>query len=231
MTEQSQNRNGSNNVHITVILDRSGSMEDIRKDVIGGFNRFLDEQKSIPGQKVTMTFVQFDGQDPFEAICRYAPIEEVVHLDEGTFVPRGSTPLLDAIGQGVRALDGDILNQEESERPGKVIFTIITDGQENSSVEYEKAQVVDLIDKKTKAGWEFVFLTADLSAFSDAREYGLREGSSMHFMKSSECVKNAFVAYSKNVRRYRSGEADDYSFDAEDRKKAGSGEGPEEGSK
>ncbi len=93
--------------HITVILDRTGSMESIRDDIIGGFNAFLDEQQKLPG-KATMTLVQFDSQDPYEVICRFAPVAEVPKLDRNVYVPRASTPLLDAIGRGINDLEASL---------------------------------------------------------------------------------------------------------------------------
>lgn len=73
--------------HITVILDRTGSMESIRDDTIGGFNVFLGRQKVEPGT-ATLTLVQFDSQDPYEVIYRFRPIDEIPELTRETYVPR-----------------------------------------------------------------------------------------------------------------------------------------------
>ena len=70
--------------HISVILDRSGSMESIRDDTIGGFNTFMESQRSEPGT-ATLTLVQFDTQDPYEVIHRFKPIQEVPELDHKTY--------------------------------------------------------------------------------------------------------------------------------------------------
>ncbi len=74
--------------HVSVILDRSGSMESIRDDIIGGFNAFVNEQKSQPGT-ATLTLVQFDTQDPYEIVYRFTPIHFVDKLDRATYVPQG----------------------------------------------------------------------------------------------------------------------------------------------
>jgi hypothetical protein len=77
--------------HIAVILDRTGSMESIRDDTIGGFNAFLSAQKTEPGL-ATLTLVQFDSQDPYEIVSP-ASAAEVQERTRETFVPRASTCL------------------------------------------------------------------------------------------------------------------------------------------
>ena len=126
--------------HIAVILDRTGSMESIRDDTIGGFNTFLKKQKAEPGT-ATLTLVQFDTQDPYEVIHQFKPIGEVPELNRETYVPRASTPLLDALGRGVNDLEKNLSEIKEEERPSKVIVIIVTDGQENSSREFRKEQI------------------------------------------------------------------------------------------
>ncbi|MCX6524746.1 MAG: hypothetical protein NTX58_08280, partial [Actinobacteria bacterium] len=85
-------------VHIYVLLDRSGSMQSIASDVVGGFNRLLADQQA-DGADARMTLVQFDSNDPQEVIADAIPIAEMVGLDASNFVPRGGTPLLDATGR------------------------------------------------------------------------------------------------------------------------------------
>ncbi len=90
--KEGERRMENNYTHISVILDRTGSMESIRDDTIGGFNSFLKDQKNQEG-KATLTLVQFDSQDPYEIIHHFSPINEVPELDRRTFVPRASTSL------------------------------------------------------------------------------------------------------------------------------------------
>jgi hypothetical protein len=107
--------------HLAVILDRTGSMESIRDDTIGGFNVFLNEQKQQPS-KATLTLVQFDSQDPYEVIHQVKPIKEVPELTKETYVPRATTPLLDAIGRGINDLEKCLADMKEDNRPSKVVF-------------------------------------------------------------------------------------------------------------
>ena len=133
--------------HISVILDRTGSMETIRDDTIGGFNAFLNEQKSAAGY-ATMTLVQFDSQDPYEVLHKFAPVTAVTELTRSTFVPRASTPLLDAIGRGVNDLEQSLSQMPEAVRPSRVVMVVITDGQENASREFRKDQIAKMIAEK-----------------------------------------------------------------------------------
>src|SRR5688500_13259376 len=135
--------------HIAIILDRTGSMESIRDDTIGGFNAFLNAQKAETGV-ATLTLVQFDSQDPYEIVHRFKPLSEIPELTRETFVPRASTPLLDAMGRGINDLEKSLSDLPETERPSRVVMVTITDGQENSSRVFRKDQVGKMIrDRKS----------------------------------------------------------------------------------
>jgi Mg-chelatase subunit ChlD len=205
--------------HIAVILDRTGSMESIRDDTIGGFNAFLTEQKQQPG-KATLTLVQFDSQDPYEVIHQVKTIKEVSELTKETYVPRASTPLLDAIGRGINDLEKCLADMKEDSRPSKVVFVVITDGQENASREFRRDQILKMITEKEKQNsWQFVFLSADLDAINDAMDHGFQAKAAMAFDQTGVGVKNAWASVSQNIANYRSSRAKDVSFSEEDRKK------------
>lgn len=148
------------------ILDRSGSMEACRDDTIGGFNAFLTEQKKEGG---TLTLVQFDH----EYLVSYTskPITDVEPLTGETFNPRGSTALLDAIGKTIKR-NANLTNPT---------VIILTDGHENSSHEYTKAHVKDLIEEYQKKGWTFVYLGANQDAFAEAGNLGIAPGATMNY--------------------------------------------------
>ena len=186
--------------HISVILDRTGSMESIRDDTIGGFNTFLNEQKSQTG-KATLTLVQFDTQDPYEVIHQFTPITEVPTLTRETYVPRASTPLLDAIGRGIHDLDHRIGTLAEAQRPSRVVLVIITDGQENASREFRRDQIVKMIqEKQAQSGWQFVFLSANLESINDALAYGVHAAASMAYDKTATGVSAAWKSLSSKTR-------------------------------
>jgi len=145
--------------HMTVILDRSGSMDEIRDDIIGGFNGLLGDHKAQPG-KATMTLVQFDGQDPYEVLHRFKPLRDVPPLDRSTYVPRGGTPLFDAVGRGINDIEAALGKLAEADRPTKVIFAIVPEGKDNPSVELGQEQSQKKNERKgglgTAVAWRAV---------------------------------------------------------------------------
>ena len=203
--------------HIAIILDRTGSMESIRDDTIGGFNAFLNAQKAETGL-ATLTLVQFDSQDPYEIVHRFKPLSEIPELTRETFVPRASTPLLDAMGRGINDLEKSLSDLPETERPSRVVMVIITDGQENSSREFRKDQVGKMIrEKQEKSSWQFVFLSADLDAIGDALQHGINAPSVMAHDSDSRGVGAAWASLSRSISDYRTARREDVSFNEEDR--------------
>lgn len=203
--------------HIAVILDRTGSMESIRDDTIGGFNAFLNAQKAEPGL-ATLTLVQFDSQDPYEIVHRFKLLSEIPELSRATFVPRATTPLLDAMGRGINDLEKSLGDLSESERPSRVVMVIITDGQENASREFRKDQIGKMIrEKQEESGWQFVFLSADLDSIGDALQHGIYASSVLAHDKNEHGVSAAWASLSRSISDYRAARKQDVSFDEEDR--------------
>jgi len=205
-------------IHISVILDRTGSMESIRDDTIGGFNAFLKDQKSQPGT-ATLTLVQFDTEDPYEVVHSYLPIGDVPNLTRKTYVPRGGTPLLDALGRGINDLEKSISDLPEEGCPSKVVMVVITDGHENSSKEFKKDQILKMVKERTEQDdWQFVFLGADLDGIDDARASGFVFDSSLLYEKSGKGARDAWSSLSKRTSEYRSDRAQKIGFERSDRK-------------
>ncbi len=203
--------------HITIILDRTGSMEAIRDDTIGGFNAFLKSQKELGGF-ATLTLVQFDSQDPYEALHQFRPVAQVPELTRQTFVPRASTPLLDALGRGINDLEKSLSDLADEERPDKIIFVVITDGQENASREFRRDQILKMVQEKTeKARWQFVFLSADLDAVDEAMHIGFTAAQSLAFDRSQHGNAAAWHSISNRITAYRNNASDQVAFDDEDR--------------
>jgi hypothetical protein len=207
--------------HITVILDRSGSMEAIRADTIGGFNAFLAKQKVEPGL-ATLTLVQFDSQDPYEVIHHFKPIGLVPELDAVTYVPRSCTPLLDAMGRGINDIESCLAKMQEQARPGKVLVVVVTDGQENNSHEFTKPQITKMVDEKSKKDhWQFVFLSSDLAAITDAQTTGIKARSTLAFIKDAQGTQQAWNSLAEATSCCRlSDDADaQFSFNDKDRQR------------
>ena len=191
------------NTHFCVLLDRSGSMEAIRTDVVGGFNAFLAEQASA-GDDARMTLVQFDGQDPNEVIVDHKRLGRVSSLTLGTFVPRGNTPLLDATAE---IIDRAARRERRRARAGKpaeeIVVVTITDGQENASRRWTRDAVKNLISQKEREGWTFVFLSADLNAYDDAAALGYDVRSVQAWAPTPAGAAAAFKDVSRAARSRR----------------------------
>ena len=203
--------------HIAVILDRTGSMADIRDDVIGGFNSFLLAQHAQPSP-ATFTLVQFDSQDPYEVVQPVVPIGQARCLSRETYVPRASTPLYDALGRGILDQEATLARLPDGERPTKVVMVIVTDGQENASREFDRARVMALIAARRQLGWEFVFLSADETAFADVGKMGVPMASRMMFKKSRQGSDRAWASVSDKMAQMRSGASAGMAFDEKDRR-------------
>ena len=193
-------------------------MEEIRDDTIGGFNAFLAAQQAV-AEEATLTLVQFDSQDPYEVVHRFRALATVPPLTRETYVPRASTPLLDALGRGINDLEAGLAEMPAAQRPERVVMVIVTDGQENASREFTRDQVVKMIAAKQAQGWQFVFLSADLDAVQDAVASGVRVTQAMAFRKDAAGTRDAFASASANLASYRRKEKGDVSFEDEDRNK------------
>ena len=197
---------------ITLVLDRSGSMGVIQKDTIGGVNTFLETQKSVPGE-ATFTLIQFDGNEPRQVTYDSIDIKKVPALTTESYTPRGSTPLLDAIGINVVKVGERLAAMDEKDRPEHVVFVILTDGEENCIKEYTKDQVKELVEKQTKEfSWDFMFLGANMDAISVGSSFGISGKMSMSFSHNSGGILNTVNAMSTNLATYRAtGSLNEYS--------------------
>ena len=189
---------------ITFLLDRSGSMQSICNDVIGGFNSFLDEQKRQPGE-CAITLIQFDSVNTHEVTISTRNVREADRLNLGTFVPRGGTPLLDAMCEAIDATGARLKALPQHQRPGKVVFVVFTDGAENQSQKYTKDDLAERIKhQQDKYNWQFVFLGANFDAFAMGNSLGIARGSTMTYAATAGGTKLAFASMSHSMADYRS---------------------------
>jgi len=204
-------------VNIIAILDRSGSMSSIIDDAIGGFNTFLENQKSIKGL-ANMSIMLFDTQ--FDIITDKLKIQDVLPFTKKPYVPRGGTSLYDAIG---KTIDGEIENLStlpKKERPEKTLCVILTDGEENSSREYHKEKINKMInDMRENFNWEFLFLAANQDACLTAEGLGISKGNSLDFSATADGVQVAYTSMSNATTMYRTKSSKSYDNLFEDSKK------------
>ncbi len=204
--------------HISIVLDRSGSMESIRDDVIGGFNHFVRTQQETAGL-ATLSLIQFDSHNPYEILHSFQLVQAVPLLTRATYAPRASTPLLDAMGRCIKELEAQLVSMKAQDQPEHVLVVIITDGMENASRHFSAERVRAMIaEKQELAGWKFVYLSADIDAVEQAvHDYGVAGGHAMAFDKTAQGSANAFQSVAHNVNRMRTRQATDLHFSEEDR--------------
>lgn len=184
-----------NKMEVVFILDRSGSMEGLEADTIGGFNSTLSKQKK-EGEGVIWSTVLFD--DRYEVIHDRLPIEKIPQLTENEYYVRGCTALLDAIGRAVTNVKN--LQKKSEELPEKTLFVITTDGMENASREFTYEQVKKLIKTQTAKGWEFLFLGANMDAVGVAGRMGIRPEMSATYINDGEGIQKNYAAVGKVMK-------------------------------
>ncbi len=147
---------------VNVILDRSGSMASIRSQTISGYNEYIQGLRADKDTSYSVSLTQFDAPiNVAELTVSYIdkPLAEVPELTRDSYIPRGNTPLYDAIGETIRRVD-----PIKAGRP--VLCLIITDGYENASVEFTKDTIKALIKEKEAGGWTFSFLGANIDSYA-----------------------------------------------------------------
>lgn len=182
---------------IIFLIDRSGSMSGSETDTIGGFNSYIKREKEN-GFKTKVTTILFDHQ--YEVLYSRKDINEVCELTDKEYYVRGSTALLDAIGKTINTLDKEIDN--------KVLFIIMTDGYENSSVEYNKTQIKNLINNHQ---WEFIYIGADIDSYAEAASIGIRKSRTANYNKSKEGYDDLFTSVENASKTLRKADTLDFS--------------------
>lgn len=212
----------NNYTHITFVIDRSGSMQSIAADMNGGLQKLLEDQKKVDG-KCTVSLYQFDDY--------YEPVFEMVEINnapEYNLIPRGATALNDAVGRTINALGDSLSKMNESNRPEKVMFVVVTDGHNNVSREFTKPQIEEMIKHQTdKYNWQFIFLGAGVDTFSESLNYGFKDGAKINVRKDSAGTNSVFESLSQKFSAYRGMSGDQYNasvqagtfFDENDRNK------------
>jgi len=185
---------------IVMILDKSGSMEALKADAIGGFNQFLREQQAEAGE-ANLTLVLFDTA---YTVHPPRPLAAIEPLTEGNYSPSGGTALLDALGRTIRDTGRRLSERPEADRPDKVIVVTITDGEENSSRKFSLTDIRDMIaHQQDTYSWKFLFLGANQDAFAEAQKLGMSPDMAANFTPDAEGFRRAYTSSSRAVREYR----------------------------
>lgn len=169
---------------LVIIIDKSGSMHGLEKDVIGGFNALLEEQRKEGETIVTTVFFN----DKVNFVHEGVNVKEIKNLDGRSYQPSGCTALLDAIGDSISLIKAKHSKLMEEELPEHTIFSIMTDGLENASREYSYKRIKDMIELQKKCGWEFIFQAANIDTEYEADRLGIDRDMAMSFNADSEGV-------------------------------------------
>ncbi len=181
---------------VIFVLDKSGSMNSIKGDAIGGYNSFIAEQKKLKDD-TTFSLYLFDSncQKVYESVA----LDKVEELTENTYVPSSMTALYDAIGSAIE-------NHTEKNKTNGVertLMVILTDGEENRSKEYTKEAIFNMIEEKKKDDWEFIFLAANQDAMAAARSINISTDNSYAFAATSDGLNSTFNDINVGTRMYR----------------------------
>ncbi len=190
-------------VELVCVIDKSGSMHRLQDDTIGSFNSVIEEQKnSKEKNEVYVTTVMFNHKH--EKVHDRKNIKDLKKLTKEEYSPSGCTALYDALGDTINGISKNKCTKEN-----KVIFAIITDGYENASKEYKKADIKKLINEKTKDGWEFIFLGANIDSAKEGGGINIGTDRTRNFDASGKGVQAAFSMISTAVRQTREGKTID----------------------
>jgi uncharacterized protein YegL len=193
----------TNITELVFILDRSGSMAGLESDTIGGFNAMIEKQKQEDGE-ARVTTVLFD--DKYEVLHDRIDLKGLLPVTQKEYYVRGSTALLDAVGKTIHTIGNAQKYSSEQTRADKVIFVITTDGMENASREYTYDRVREMIGRqKSKYGWEFIFLGANIDAAETASRFGIDSDRSANYHADSKGTQLNYEAMHCFVSEIRAG--------------------------
>lgn len=188
------------NIYNLIILDESGSMGSIYEQALGGANETIQTirtaQTSSDDQKQFLTFVTFDSgnRESVRTIIDTMPIDQVKDLTRDDYSPNGCTPLYDAMGKSLTALEKKVSEDDQ------VLVTIITDGMENSSHEYSGASVCEIVKRLRAKGWTFVYIGANQDAVEVARSMSI--DNAMNFQATHEDTRRMWRDYKESTSGY-----------------------------
>lgn len=190
---------------IVFILDKSGSMSGLEKDTIGGYNSFIEKQKKVEGEALVST-VLFSDQN--EVIHDRVPISKIEPMNDAQYSVGGCTALLDAIGGAIHHIGNVHKYAREEDVPEKTIFVITTDGEENSSHNYDYRRIKQMIERQQeKYKWEFLFLGANIDAIGEASKLGIRSDRAVRYECDGVGTNLNFATVSDAIGCVRVGKA------------------------
>lgn len=198
----------NNYTDITILLDKSGSMDGLTDETIIGYNKYVADNLEIPGE-CRITLVQFANGRLTSYTAMNA--KEVPKLTRESYKADGySTALIDAFVETIDETGKRLAALPEKDKPGKVIFVTITDGIENSSHRYNKSVLKERITHQNKQyNWQFVYMGANQDAIAEASSYGISGNKAMTYGATGQGVLANYMSNSSLTRKMRMAAADE----------------------
>ena len=195
-------------IDIICVLDRSGSMSSLAGEVINSYNNFLQDQRTEKG-KARVTLVLFD--DKYEVVYERVKLKKVPELTPKVYFARGMTSLYDAIGKTI--------SDDRFKDTKDAIVLIQTDGYENSSQEFKKEDIKQLVKEKEALGWDFQFLGANIDAMAVGQGFGLSTDKIMQYQATNSGVRDAHMSMSAVSKAYRRSKIQEFNSSVNPNKK------------
>ena len=178
------------------ILDRSGSMHGLESDTIGGFNSMIEAQRK-EDVNCMITCALFD--DHLDIPFDREDLKDIPEMTDRIYFTRGCTALYDAVGTMIERVKDHRRHLSPAEIPAKTVFVITTDGYENASHEFSGSEVRRMIQAQTEAGWEFLYLGANIDAAAEAEKIGIRSQRAVRFHADSKGIRQNFDTVSETL--------------------------------
>lgn len=186
---------------LVFILDRSGSMQGLEEDTIGGFNAMIEKQKGEEGECYVSTVLFDDSSTVLHDRIRLAEVPKMTKKD---YEVGGCTALIDAIGGAIKHIKSVHKYARPEDVPAHTMFIITTDGYENASHMYSGSDVKKMIEEqKEKFGWEFLFIGANIDAIETAARYGIDESRAVNYNADGEGTRIVYESVAKAARSFR----------------------------
>ena len=190
-----------NLTELVFILDRSGSMAGLEADTIGGFNGMIEKQRKEPGEAYVSTIL-FDNVS--EVLHDRVKLEDVPKMTGRDYTVRGCTALIDAIGGAIHHIANIHKYARPEDVPEHTLFVITTDGLENASHRYSSDEVKKMIEKeKSKYGWEFLFIGANIDAVETAKHFGIGRDRVANYKADSQGTEILYESVTAAVSQIR----------------------------
>lgn len=175
--------------HQIIVLDRSGSMSACREETISGFNEVVREVRAAgEGADVRVTLVVFNEEVRFVSFCE--PVGALAPLTRESYVPDGSTAMLDAVGLALERFATSVPDDADT----RYVVVVVSDGMENASVRYGYEAIASMIGARQNTGrWTIAYVGANQDLAEVGRRMHIPASSMACYTATGSGTKEAFA--------------------------------------